>query len=299
MGGSAIGGDLLAGYARAEMAIPFFINRGYHLPAWARSKTLTLISSYSGNTEETLNCFKEALEQKIPIMGITSGGKLWELCREKNIPCIKIPGGYPPRAALGYSISPLFALFERLGFIVSCKNDLNEAIRLLEKLSAKYSLDTGEPAELAKSIKGSVVIIYADGYRLEPVVSRFRCQLAENAKTLAFGNVFPELNHNEIVGWGGPEITKEKFCLLFLWISTSNPRLRKQMEVTREIISSLGVEIFDIEAKGKTFLAQMLSLVHFADWLSYYLAILNHEDPIPIERIELLKRKLSESEQYK
>ncbi|NQS98448.1 MAG: bifunctional phosphoglucose/phosphomannose isomerase [candidate division Zixibacteria bacterium] len=296
MGGSAIGGDLLTGCAKPDIPIPFAINRSYRLPGWVNEKTLAIFSSYSGGTEETLSCFNEAQKKKIPSLAITSGGQLSRLCSETNIPTINIPGGLPPRAALGYSFAPLFSLFKRLELIKSSNDEFERAVELLEKLSVEYSQPAGEPANLAAEIQGKIPVFYADGFRLEAIISRFRCQLAENAKTLAFGNVFTELNHNEIVGWGIPPDTIDKFTAIFIWDPESDYRVTRQMQGTKEILSNLGLKVHHVQAQGETFLAKMLSLAHFADWLSYHLAVLNRVDPIPIERIDALKRKLKNSE---
>ena len=292
MGGSAIGGGLLADYAKPEMTIPFIINRSYRLPGWVNEKTLAIFSSYSGNTEETLSCFDEARKRKIPSLAITSGGELSELCYDADIPIIQIPGGLPPRAALGYSFATLFSLFKRLKFIDTSDDEFESAVELLEKLSAEYSNTAGEPANLAAEIEGKTPVFYADGFRLGAVVSRFRCQLAENAKTLAFGNVFTELNHNEIVGWGIPFTTLEDFAAVFIRDSQSDRRVMEQMRGMKDILQNLGLPVWDVQAAGETSLAKMLALVHYADWLSYHLAVLNGVDPIPIERIDALKESL-------
>ena len=295
MGGSAIGGDLLLGYAKPQMNIPFAVNRGYNLPGWVNQDTLTIFSSYSGNTGETLSCFSESRRAGPPSIAITSGGELGKLCSEKGVSCATIPGGLPPRAALGYSFAALFTIFQRMGFINPAEGETAETVGLMEKLTVDFSRSDSEPADLASRLKGKIPVFYTDGFRLESIVTRCRCQFAENAKTLSFSNVFPELNHNEIVGWGGPGFTRENLSAVFIQDRDSSPEVKLQTRVMKEIISELGVSVYDINSQGESFLARMMSLVHFGDWLSWHLARLLGVDPLPIERIDLLKRKLSEA----
>ena len=292
MGGSAIGGDLIGGLAKTSMKIPCQVNRSYSLPNWVDEDTLAIMSSYSGNTGETLSCFTEAEKRGAALLAVTSGGRLEQECLDNDYPVVKIPGGMPPRAALGYSFSALYGVFTRLGFIAGGGETLAIAADFVEKTTTEFREQTRPPAVMAKELTNKVAVFYGDGFLHEAVISRFRCQLAENAKTIAFGNVFPELNHNEIVGWGLPEFTIHKFTAVFLTDEASDDKTAKQMKVTREILKSLGIETIDIEALGDNPLEKMLYLVHFADWLSYHLAVINEVDPIPIERIDLLKGKI-------
>lgn len=293
MGGSAIGGDLLLGLARTFMKIPAFVNRTYTLPEWVNEDTLAIFSSYSGGTGETLSCFNEAQKRKCTGLSVTTGGKLADLSKEASIPCVKIPGGLPPRAALGYSFAPLLKIFARMGFVDSVDDDFREAVSLIEKCTPEFAESSSSPAKLAGKLKGKIPVFYTDGFRLEAVGTRFRCQLNENAKTLAFCNVFPELNHNEIVGWGIPGFTIDDLAPVFIIDVDSRPEVILQMETTLKILKNAKIECHVIESVGDSFLERMLYLVHFADWLSWHLAKLNNVDPMPIERINLLKEELS------
>ena len=292
MGGSAIGGDLIAGLAKTSMRIPYQVNRSYMLPNWVNEDTLAIMSSYSGNTGETLSCYSEAVKRGAIVLAVASDGRLERECLENDYPMVKIPGGMPPRAALGYSFGALYGIFTRMGFIAGDSETLAKAADFVADRTDEFMKENSLPAELAKELRDKVAVFYGDGFLHEAVVSRFRCQLAENAKTIAFGNVFPELNHNEIVGWGLPEFTIHKFTAVFLTDETSDDKTAKQMRVTLEILKSLGIATYEIESTGHNPLEKMLCLVHFADWLSYHLAVIKEIDPIPIERIELLKRKL-------
>lgn len=292
MGGSAIAGDLLGGYAKSTMKIPFFVNRFNKLPAFVNDRTLVIISSYSGNTEETLSCYSEALYRKSPILAITSGGKLRELCVENDNPMITIPGGLPPRAALGYSFSPLYAVFKRYGFIKNTGAEIYKAANSIEKLTGEYSSLDSPPARLAAKLQNKIPIFYAVSSGFEAVVTRFRCQLAENTKTLAFGNCYPELSHNEIVGWGSPKLLKKSIAAVFLGNNLQIDPFKKQADVIKKILKSEKIPVYNISIPTGGKLTGILAFVHFADWLSYHLAVLKGVDPIPIERIDLLKKQM-------
>jgi glucose/mannose-6-phosphate isomerase len=281
--------------ARRESLIPASLNRSFQLPGWVNKDTLALIISYSGNTAETLSCFKEAIAKGCNCLGITSGGELEKLCQEHHIHYIKIPGGFPPRAALGYLMGSLLALFNRLDLIPAPEEELEESIQLLRKLSRDYSIENSPPAQMAKNILSKIPVFYTDGYWMEAVANRFRTQLAENAKTLSFTNFFPELDHNEIMGWGSPQASGSLLCLVMIRDDIFPPEIKLQMKVTAEIISGLEVPVFNIHSQGKGLLSRMLSLVHFGDWLSWHLAKIKGVDPLPIARINLLKQRLAEN----
>jgi len=292
MGGSAIGGDLLVGYARPTMRVPFYINRQASLPKWVGQKTLVIVSSYSGNTEEARQCYAEALKRGSPVLAVCSGGRLLQLCEADKQPYVKIPGGLPPRSALGYSFAPLYAIFQRKGYIKTGAKELFGAIKQLRKLLPEYCDSAGAPARLAVSLKEKIPVFYAPGFRYEAVTVRFRCQLAENAKTLAFSNVFPELSHNEIVGWGAPASLQNHLAAVFLRAGKSQD-LKTEILV-RNLLYSSGIKTHYIKASGQSVLQKILSLVHYADWLSYHLAVLKGVDPVPIERIDRLKQMMKE-----
>jgi len=292
MGGSAIGGDLLAGYAKDTMKIPFVVNRYSRLPRWVNENTLVIISSYSGNTEETMGCFWEARERGTRILAITSGGQLGQNCAKDKIPVITIPGGLPPRAALGYSFAPLYALFERFGFINAYKKRLLKAADTVERLTAQFCLPDSAPARLAAKLQNKVPVFYAASQGFEAVVTRFKCQSAENAKTLAFGNCYPELSHNEIVGWGNPAGLKRHLGAVFLDNPAKFDPYRKQAKIIKGILKAEKIPVYTVSVSGDNLLERILSFVHFADWLSYHWAVLQGVDPIPIERIDLLKARM-------
>lgn len=294
LGGSAIGGDLLRCVLADELSVPFIVNRSYTLPAFVDQSTLVVVSSYSGNTEETIAAYREALRRKARVLAITSGGSIAALARRHRDPCIAIPGGFHPRAALAYSFFPVLVVLSRLRLVRPKTRAIRETIAVLSDMSARLS-DASSPDNralaLASAMRGTIPIIYSSAH-LEAVNLRWRGQISENAKQLAYGNVLPEMNHNEIVGWKGlPEVLKT-LSVVFLTDRETHPRVRSRESLTREVLQGRASSVSVVESVGRSRLARTFSLVHMGDWVSLYLAILNREDPSPVAVIDALKEKL-------
>jgi len=297
MGGSAIAGDLLKSYLQDEFTIPFIINRNYSLPNFVGPKTLVIACSYSGNTEETIDATETALDKKAPVIGLSSGGTLEKLLTEKNLPFIKIPDGYPPRQALGYMFFPLLNLFQYLDLIQPKNDAIRETIKVLQELRERNAPQTIHNHNLtrliAQKLYTKVPVVYTASELLYPVVTRWRNQFNENSKVLAFSNVLPELNHNEIMGWEAPREVLEKFNILFLRDQSELSRNKIRLKITKDIFQKNNVPIFEIFGEGKGLLARIFSLIYIGDWVSYYLALLYEKDPFKIDSIQFLKDSLS------
>ena len=294
LGGSAIGGDLLRSYLSEELPIPFFVNRHYCLPAFVDDRSLVIVSSYSGNTEETIAAHKDAIRRKASVVCISSNGETEKLARKSGHPLITIPKGYPPRAAVGYSFfSPLLVL-QKMKLIASKEKDVTETVALLRRKSKIYaSLSTKNPAlSLAQELYGKLPIVYSSADRFDVVNLRWRGQFAENAKVLAFGHVLPEMNHNELVGWKVLRCHMSQMAVIFLRDRKEHDRLRVRMRVTKEIVGEFAGKVLEVESEGTSLLARMFSLIYLGDWVSYYLALLNGVDPTPVKVIDYLKRQL-------
>jgi len=297
LGGSAIGGDLLRSYISSEISIPVCVNRNYFLPAFADENTLVIISSYSGNTEESLSSYEDAKSKKCKIVCISSGGNLSVMASGDGYPLIKVPGGLQPRCALGYSFIPMLFIVQSLGLI---KERFIEISNLVDMLSIKGnlygSLDENEnPAiKIAIHLQGKIPVIYSSNNLLDIVNLRWRCQVNENAKTLAFGNYLPEMNHNEIVGWEvNPDLLKN-FGVIFLNDRSDYEKIKKRQEVTKDILKPFAGLIFDVSSDCSGKLERIIDLIYLGDWMSFFLAVLNKVDPSPIEKINILKSKLTE-----
>lgn len=296
MGGSAIGGDLIRSYLSSELKVPFAVSRSYALPAYVDRNTLVVVSSYSGNTEETLSSYRDAIRRKAKVLCITTGGEVERLARKHRHAFIKVPPGLQPRAAVGYSFFPLLIALERLGFIRSQQRDIKETLSGLKFRSVIYR-DPANPGNLplkiAGRLHGKLPIFYSVSDHFDAVNVRWRGQMAENAKQLAFGHVLPEMNHNEIVGWNVDRKLMKKMAVVFLRDRATHPSIKVREEITARIIKSYASHVEEVWSEGRSLLARIISLVYFGDWVSYYLAILNKQNPTPVKVIEYLKEELS------
>ncbi len=296
MGGSAIGGDLVRSLVTAEARLPVIIHRDYGLPAFVDEKTLVIASSYSGNTEETLSAFEQALNLSCPKLAITTGGRLREMAELKNVPVTVFDYKAQPRAALGFSFLPVLGFLQRLGFINDTSADVAETARVLEELSGKIDESVPQsrnPAkQLAEKLYGNLVVVYGAGFLAE-VAHRWKTQVNENGKAWAFYEVFPELNHNATVGYEFPRELADKIRVVFLGSPALNRRVQLRYQVTGELLDRSGIMHESVDSEGSSHLSQMMSLVLFGDYMSYYLALLYRVDPSPVKVIDYLKERLA------
>lgn len=295
MGGSAAGGDLLKSYLQKEAKIPIEVNRGYLLPQYVGEKTLIFVISYSGNTEETLSAYQDALSRSAKIIAITSGGKLKKLCQKDGIDVIEIIEGMPPRATFGYLFFPMVTLLEKLGLISSKEEEIQETIQNLQILCKQYNPQSKAnlAKEISERIKGHLLLIYAPDHLVACAV-RWKNQFNENSKSVAFFSLLPEMNHNEIEVWAsGSEFTK-KFYLIFLRDSAESERIKQRIIITEGILKDKVAGVQHVISSGKSLLSRLHSLIYLGDWVSTYLALINSVDPVPTPMINLLKKKLSQ-----
>ena len=299
MGGSAIGGDVVKTIVNHELKIPFYINRNYELPKWVNEKTLVICSSYSGNTEESLSAYEDALKKGAMICGISTGGQLSKKIQSEGFDLITIPGGLQPRAALAYSFVPMLYLLKNIGLISnSLVDDLSNSITYLETKRNAYSVgDTSNPIfKMAKDIYGMIPIIYGITNTTGVVALRWKGQLCENSKMLAYHNEIPEMNHNEIVGWGNNPDLLSELSVIWLRDENDNERVRARQEITKSLLNDIDIMQYEVNAEGANNLERLLYLINYGDWLSYWCAILHDTDPSPVEKINKLKKALEEIE---
>ncbi len=298
LGGSAIGADLVKSYLYSEIKIPILVFREYELPESIDASTLVFVLSYSGNTEETISAYKNAKDKGATLITVSSGGAIKEYAKKDNFAFIEIPGGLPPRCALGYlSIIPL-CILAKLGLIKDVTLEIKQMIKVLEGLDKEdLSPDIAQKDNLAKSVAlklyNKFTVIYSASVHFDVCATRLRGQLAENSKALSSSHVFPEMNHNEIVGWENPTKLFKDFVVILLRDKDMHPRLVKRMEITRGIIKKEGVTVIEIWPRGDDLLSRIFSLIHIGDFISYYLALLYGIDPTPVERIAYLKKELA------
>ncbi len=303
MGGSAIGGDLLRSYFReidGASHLEIIINRNYTIPEYIDNSWFVIASSYSGGTEETISAYNLVKEKTKNILAITSGGELARIAENDGFPIIRIPAGLMPRCALGYSFFTMLMQLIRLGAVDETtaniiKAQVDETLSITEAKAKDYSQI--KPQNLAYSIaeklKGKIPVVYSADTKMDVVNLRWRGQLQENAKNLAFGAYLPEMNHNEINSWSFPQNLIQNFIFILLQDKEDHPQIRRRFEAIAEIFSQLNCEVISLESSANSLLARMFDMIYLGDWVSYWLALLNGVDPTPIPLISKLKSILS------
>jgi glucose/mannose-6-phosphate isomerase len=287
MGGSGIGGKLVSQWIQHELAIPVLQLNDYNLPAYVKANSLVIASSYSGNTEETMNAVRQAKERGAHIIGVSSGGELLAFCQENNYDYIIVPGGNPPRSALAFSVIQLVTIFVKLGLISSDRLDEVKKAQALLVNDEQEIHAIGK--QLAQFLFEKVGIIYS-APEYEGVAVRARQQFNENSKYLAWTSVIPEMNHNELVGWGGGD---DRFAPVFLFTEDMDPRNKLRYTITKSIIEKKTGVSFEVIAKGDSLIERSFYLINVVDWASWYLSELRQVDAVEIVSIDFLKGELS------
>lgn len=288
LGGSAFGGEVIKNYTTDRIKVPYVIVRDYTVPSFVSENTLLIVSSYSGNTEETLSMLDSALAIGNPkVVCVTSGGKLKARAEENGWDHIVLPGGYPPRSAAAFSIIQQLFVLKGYGLLTDFAADLEEAVSLVENFS-----DHDQAKMISQQLHNSLPILYS-APNFESVAIRWRQQIEENSKHISFHHVIPEMNHNELVGWKNPAGILEDSVVLVFRSELVHPRTGIRMDICRDIFSDYAESVIEISADGDGHLAQLFFLIHLGDWVSLYLAELNEEDPTPVKVIDFLKGELS------
>lgn len=289
LGGSGIGGTILSNVLRDDIAVPIIVNKEYQIPAFVNENSLVIISSYSGNTEETLSALMQAFKKSAQIVCITSGGLVQEYAETNDIDYVLIDGGAPPRSAFGQSFVQLLYILFHLGLLEDgFKQYLQDSITLLDNEEEEIKK---QAKEIAQKLNGKIPVIYSDA-KFEGVSIRFRQQINENSKMLCWHHVVPEMNHNELVGW---REKNEKIAVVFLRNNKDFERNQERMEFTKEVVSQYTNEVVEIYSKGDYDLVRSMYLIHLTDWVSYYLAEIKGVDAVEVDVISKLKNKLAEN----
>jgi len=292
MGGSALAAEFVRSWLADRLPVPLEIVRGYDLPAYVGERSVVVVSSFSGNTEETLACLEEAKKRKSAIVVMTAGGKLAEYAEEFSF--LQIPHAVSqPRMAVFYGVKALATLIERLGLVKGLAPELEAAAEwLLEE--SEYFLPTVAEADnaakqIAKKLVGHPAVIYG-GPALAVPALKWKINFNENSKNQAFYYAFPEFNHNEIVGWANPKDSLLR--VVELQSSLDSDRIQKRFEISDRLLSGIMPAPIVVEAQGETLLQQMLWTMLLGDFTSAYLAFLNQTDPEPVVILERLKKEL-------
>lgn len=289
MGGSAAGGDFLQALFDAQARVPFAVSRAYTLPHWVGSGSLVLACSYSGNTEETLASYEEAKHRGASIIAVTSGGALEALAQQDGFPVVRVPGGQPPRTALGYMLVPGVVACIRMGLLGevdwAALGTLLEGVRAENEPGDRVS----EAEAMARNLVDAVPVVYGQSPWTGAVANRWRGQINENSKAMCHTHVFPELCHNEILGWEG-SARQGRWHVVLLEGGDESEQMQKRV---RETLDLTGVSFSRLVAQGDELLARMLHLAYFGDYVSLYLAELTGQDPAQMRAIDELKARLA------
>lgn len=284
MGGSAQPADILDIFLKyAKISIPLFVHRDYGLPAIADKKTLVICISYSGNTEETVSAYKEARRKNLKIAAISSGGLLAKLCKQDNVPIAIVPSVFPPRCALGYQFSALLKILVNCGII---KTNLNNLASLEKEL--KPAALEGEGKKIAGMVKNRIPVVYASR-SFRSLAKIWKIKFNEHAKTAAFFNYFPEVNHNEMTGFTKP---RGKFLIIIMRDKNDHPMIQKRMKITADLFRKMCTPVYFIDIKGKNIFSKIFNTNTLGEWSAFYLAKEYNMDPIQIKMQEEFKKRL-------
>ncbi len=297
LGGSAIAGDILKSLFWKTNPRPLTVNRFYELPGCVGPKTLVVCASYSGNTEETLGAFQQALKRKARVLVIASGGRLVTEAESRSVPVCRIAGGLPPRAAFGTAFGTLLTALESFKLLPDVSHDFREAVGVLDRLTVEWgpghAASRNDAKRLAVFLHKRLPVVYAGADLLETVATRWRCQINENAKEAALSAVVPEMNHNEILAYSAATTETRRLAVVCLRDESDHPQVKRRFDLMRELLTGRAAGVREARAHGGSSLARVLSLVLLGDFVSVYLAYLKGVDPTPIPFIDLLKKRLS------
>ena len=286
LGGSGIGGELIKEWIRSEVKVPVEVCHSYTLPGYVSKSTLIIACSYSGNTEETLSAVDEALESGAVIVGISSGGTLSEKLEAHNFSVIKVTGGLPPRSALAYPLVQVLEVFEQLELLrSSLKNEVMSAVHLLQEHQEDI---IAEAKQILNELGSKRLLLYAED-TFRPVLLRTCQQINENSKELAFFNVIPEMNHNEIVGWAQPS---DQLLTVFVRSEEELDRNKKRLDLTQGVVSEKAA-VRSVHTKGTGIIQKSLYAIHLFDWLSLFRSEENKVDVVEVNVIDYLKAELA------
>jgi len=287
MGGSAIGGDLAIAALSDRLTKPMAVARGYELPAWAPAGSAVACSSYSGNTEETLACFGAAEALGARRLVLSTGGELVERAREAGVPVVAPPGIYQPRVAVAYMFVAAAEAAALAGAAPGLRTEIDAAAAFLEREALTIK---AKAAEVAASLAGAPTVVYG-GDLTAPVAHRWKTQINENAKQLAFHSQLPEADHNEICGWSGEDASR--FATVFLEDCDQHPRERRRFDLTAALVEEAGATVVRLETAGETRVERLLWAVLLGDLVSLEMARGRGVDPESIVAIDKLKEGMA------
>lgn len=295
MGGSALAAILVKSWLKLELIVPMEVVRSYDLPAYVNENTLVIASSYSGNTEETVNCLDQIKDRGAQIAIIAAGGQLISQANDKQIAYVQLPANLQPRMAVIYNLCALVSLLANFGIVSSDK--IGEVASQSDWLQRETANWLGEvptannyAKQLALQAAGKTAIFYG-GTLTAPVAYKWKISWNENAKNVAFWNELPEFNHNEFIGWTSHPVEKP-FAVFDIVSNLEHPRILKRFEITDRLLSGKRPKAITVNLAGESAIAQLLWGSILADFVSVYVAVLNDVDPTPVPLVEEIKREL-------
>jgi glucose/mannose-6-phosphate isomerase len=295
MGGSAIGGDLTRAVVEPEARCPVQVVRGYDLPRYVGRDSLVILSSFSGTTEEVLSAAHQALAVQARVIGITTGGDVAQLGQHVDFPVVTFDFDGTPREAIGYSTFLMLGLLTRLGYVADQTTQVEATAQIIEQLFREFGpdvrTDENEAKRLAQLMSSRVLVFYGGGH-LSDVARRWKGQLNENAKSWAFFEQLPELNHNAVLGYKFPSDAAQRIMVVILSSNLNHPRIALRESLTKEELERRGVQVRRIEARGSSRLEHVMSTVAFGDLVSYYLALVHEVDPNEMDVLKFFKARL-------
>ena len=301
MGGSGISGEVVQAVIEPRLPVPFRTIKSYGpLPEWVGRNTLLFAVSYSGSTEETVEALEEARRRGTRTVAVSSGGPLADVAREAGLAHIVIPSSLQPRASLGYLTLPILGALSQMGLIPEMQESVDETVEVLADLAGRchHNVPAAEnPAkDLARRLNGKVPVIYGSHPLTAVAAQRFKTDLNEYGKTSAFWNYFPELNHNEIVGYNQlVDLTSSSFVVVLLRDSGEHERIALRFQITRRLIEDNLSDLIEISSEGQTPLARLFSLVLITQLAAIYVGLSYEIDPGPVEVIQSLKAELQKN----
>jgi glucose/mannose-6-phosphate isomerase len=276
--------------------VPVLVNRDYVLPAFVNEFTLVLAVSYSGNTEETLSAYQQARQCGADIIAVSSGGRLSEMARNDGYLVVEVPGGMSPRAASGYLFCPLALILEEMDLLKGARLDLQETWQVLEELRERINPAVAEEnnlaRQLARQMKDRIPVIWGTSAHSDIAALRWKAQINENAKAPAYCNAFPELDHNELVGFEAPADLLARLLVIIMCDPDDHEQVKKRIRITGDIIREKVAAVIEIKTYGSSWLAKLYSLIYTGDYASFYLALEYGINPTPVKVIDYLKAEL-------
>ena len=290
MGGSAIGGDIIRDCIIRDARYPITVQRFPEIPKWVNERTFMIISSYSGNTKETLSMYAQAMERGCPMIILTSGGELEKMGMKNGHKVIKMAPGFQPRSALGLNLGYLAGIVDSL-CDTKCREEIRKLLPTLRKIRDKFCTDANDAKRIARAIHGKIPIIYSTSGIYASAI-RWKSQINENSKMMAFAGSVPEFNHNEISGWSEGEL-RVRCVPIFLYESNAPKTVKKMADASISLMKKYGQDVKVIRIRGRTPLERSMRSIMTGDYVSLYLAELKGVDPMDIQSINEFKRRLS------